>query len=125
MRKDRQTDRHTHTHTHRHNTAKMAAEEKQGVNDALETLVSITEKSGNLRKDLKNDIHVSVSTSRKAFSHLIHQLDYMKEEYNRYREEVKNATKSDVMGGLSQPTRLVAPSLDHTHNNHRALVHGR
>ena len=32
---------------------KMAAEEKQGVNDALETVVSITEKSGNLRKDLK------------------------------------------------------------------------
>ena len=38
----------------------------------------------------------------------------MKEEYNRYREEVNNATKSDVTGGLSQPTRQMAPSLDHT-----------
>ena len=38
----------------------------------------------------------------------------MKEEYNRYREEIKNATKNDVMGWLSQPTRQVAPSLDHT-----------
>jgi len=38
----------------------------------------------------------------------------VKEEYNRYREEVKNATKSDLTEGLSQPTRQVAPSLDHT-----------
>jgi predicted exporter len=92
----------------------MAAEVKQRVNDALETLVSITEKSENLRKDLKNDIHVSVSTLRKAFSHLIPQLDNVKEECNKYREEVKNAMKSNVMGGLSQPTRHVAPSVDHT-----------
>jgi hypothetical protein len=55
----------------------MAAEEKVQV-DALETLVSITEKCGNLRKDLNNDIHVLVSTLRKAFSHLIHQLDNVK-----------------------------------------------
>ena len=75
---------------------------------------SITKKSGNLRKDLKNDIHVSVSTLRKAFSHLIHQLDNVKEEYNRYREEVKNATNSDVTGGFSQPTKQVAPSPDHS-----------
>jgi tellurite resistance protein len=92
----------------------MAAEEKQLVNDALETLVNITEKSGNLRKDLKNDIHVSVSTLRKSFSHLIHQLDNVKEEYKRYKEEVKKAMKSSVTEGLSQPTRQVAPSLDHT-----------
>jgi hypothetical protein len=45
--------------------AKIAAEEKERVNDALATVVS--PKSGNLRKDLKNDIHVSVSTLRKAF----------------------------------------------------------
>jgi len=50
---------------------------------------------------------------RKAFFHLI-QLDNVKEEYNRYREEVKNATKSDLTEGLSQPTRQVAPSFDHT-----------
>jgi hypothetical protein len=54
-------------------TAKMADEEKQWVEDAFETLVSITEKGGNLRKDLKNDILVSVSTLRKEFSHLKNQ----------------------------------------------------
>jgi len=50
--------------------AKMAAEEKQQINDVLETLVSVTEKSGKLRKDLKQDIHESVSKLRKLFSHL-------------------------------------------------------
>ena len=91
----------------------MAAEEKQRVYDALETLVSITEKSGNLRKDLKNNIHVSVSTLRKVFSHLINEINNVKEEYNSYREEVKNATK-DVAGGHSQTTRQVTQSSDHT-----------
>jgi hypothetical protein len=38
----------------------------------------------------------------------------VKEEYNRYREEVKNAMKEDVMGGKSQTTRHMAPSLDHS-----------
>ena len=51
---------------------------------------------------------------RKVFSHLINELDNVKEEYNRYREEVKNATKEDVTGGHSQTTREVAPSPDHT-----------
>jgi pyruvate/2-oxoglutarate dehydrogenase complex dihydrolipoamide dehydrogenase (E3) component len=92
----------------------MAAEEKQQVIDALETLLSITETSGNLRKDLKNDIHISVNILRKSFSYLIHQVDKVKEEYNRYREEAKKATKNDITEGHSQPTRQVVPSLDHT-----------
>jgi hypothetical protein len=37
---------------------------------ALSTLLSITEKSGNLRKDLKRDIVDSVSTLRKIFVNL-------------------------------------------------------
>jgi hypothetical protein len=92
----------------------MAAEEKQCVNDALKTLVSITEKSGNLRKDLKNDVNVSVSTLRRAFSHLINQLENVREEYSRYREEIKNVAKHEAAGGDSQTSRQVAPSLDHT-----------
>jgi hypothetical protein len=76
--------------------------------------VIITEKSGNLQKDLKNDIHVSISALRKVFSHLMNQLDNVKEEYTRYREEVKNAARDMVTGGNSQTTRQVAPSLNHT-----------
>ena len=80
-------------------SAKMAAEEKQQVNDALETLVSVTEKSGKLRKDLKQDIHESVSKLRKLFSHLMNQLETVKHEYSKYREEVKNATNVAASGG--------------------------
>jgi galactokinase len=82
----------------------MVAEEKQRVNDALETLVSIKEKSGNLRKDLKNDIHESVSTLWKAFNLICKQLDSVKEEYNSYREEVKNTMKGEGMGGINKQT---------------------
>jgi len=84
------------------------------VNDVLETLVSITKKSGNLRKDLKNDIHVSVSTLRKVFSNLMNQLQNVKDGYKKYTEEFKNATKEEVTGRDRQTTRQVAPSLDHT-----------
>ena len=96
----------------------MAAEEKQRVNDALKALVSITEKSGNLHKDLKNNIHVSVSTLRKIFSHLMNELENVKDEYKRYRYEVKKTTKEEVRGGDSLTTRQVAPSLEHTQQSH-------
>ena len=92
----------------------MAAEEKQRVNDALETLLSITEKSGNLRKDLKNDIHESVSTLRKAFILIYKQLDNVKEEYNSYRKEVKNTMKGEGSGGIPQTDGQVAASIDYT-----------
>ena len=55
------------------------------------SLVSITEKSGNLRKDLKQDILVSVSTLGKKFSNLKIQIKNAKYEHKKLREEVKNA----------------------------------
>jgi len=66
----------------------MAAE-KLRVNEAPETLLSMTEKSGNLRKDLKNYIHESVSTLRKAFNLICKHLDSVK-EYSSYRKEFQN-----------------------------------
>jgi hypothetical protein len=75
---------HTNTHTHTHSDTegeggrerererekyiKSADDEDQHIEDVFNTLVSITERSGNLRKDLKNDILESVSTLRKVFS---------------------------------------------------------
>ena len=72
------------------------------MNDALETLLSIMEKSGNLRKDLRDDIQESVSTLRKAFILIHKQLDNVKEEYNSYRKEVKNTMKGEGPGGITQ-----------------------
>jgi hypothetical protein len=67
----------------------MADDVDQQVEDALYTLVSITEKSGNLRKDLRNDILESVSTLRKAFSKIKTHLENKKEENKKLSEEVK------------------------------------
>ena len=71
----------------------MVDDVNQRVKDAFKTLVSITEKSGNLRKDLKKDILESVSTLRKEFSHLKIQLENVNKERKKLREEVKKATE--------------------------------
>jgi len=49
---------------------KMADEANLQLESALNTLISITKKSGNLRKDLKRDIVDSVSTLRNIFVNL-------------------------------------------------------
>ena len=84
----------------------------QRVEDALEKLVSITKRSGNLRKDIKQDILVSVSVLRKEFSILKCQIKTEKEEQKKLREEVKNA-KDELVRRDRQTSRQVAPSLDH------------
>jgi len=85
----------------------------QHVEDAFKTLVSITEKSGNLRKDLKKDILESVRTLRREFSQLIIQLENINKEHKKLREEVKNATEEMARRRDSQSVRQVVPSLDH------------
>jgi len=90
----------------------MADDVNKRVEDALEKLVSITERSGNLRKDVKQDILLSVSVLRKEFSILKCQIKTEKEEQRKLREEVKNA-KDEVVRRDRQTTRQVAPSLDH------------
>ena len=53
--------------------------------------MTIREKSGNLRNDLKHDKLVSVSVLRKEFSTLKCQIKTEKEEQKKLREEVKKA----------------------------------
>jgi len=72
--------------------------------------VNITEKSGNLRKDLNQDILVSVSSLRKQFSKMKMQLKSAEVKQKKLREEVKNAKEEKVRG--DKTTRQVAPSLD-------------
>jgi peptidoglycan hydrolase CwlO-like protein len=71
----------------------MAEDEDQRVENAFNTLVSITEKSGNLRKDLKNDILESVSTLRKIFSKMKAQVESKSEEIKKLSEEVMKVTE--------------------------------
>jgi hypothetical protein len=90
----------------------MADDVYQRIEDALETLVNITEKSGNLRKNLKQDTLVSVSSLRKEISTLKLQLKSAVDEQKKLSEEVKNAREANVRGDR-RTTGQVAPCLDH------------
>jgi len=76
----------------------MADDVNQRIEDALEKLVNITEKSGNLRKGFKQDILVSVSTLRKEISIMKMQLKSAEDEQKKLREEVKNAKEAKARG---------------------------
>jgi hypothetical protein len=99
----------------------MADDVNQRVEDAFQTLVRITEKSGNLRKDLKNDILISVSTLRKEFSQLKVELENVNRENINLKEEVTNATKEAATRRDSHTVRQVAPSLDHKQQPERGV----
>jgi regulator of replication initiation timing len=74
--------------------------------------VTVTEKSGNLRKDLKKDILENVSTLRKVFSKMKTQIENKSEENKKLRNEVMKVTEEMARRRDSQPVRHEAPSLD-------------
>ena len=80
----------------------------------FKTLVNITEKSGKLGKDLRNDILESVSTLRKVFSNLKTQLDITSDENKKLKVEVKKAEEAmvEMRERERQTARQVAPYLD-------------
>ena len=90
----------------------MADEDSQRAERAFQTLVNITEKSGNLRKDLRNDILESVSILRKVLSNLKSQLDTKSDENKKLTVEVKKTREAMVERRERQNARQVAPSLD-------------
>jgi len=64
----------------------MTDDENQQVENAFNKLVSITEKSGNLRKDLKNYILEAVRTLKIVFSKTKTHLDCRTEEKKKLSE---------------------------------------
>jgi regulator of replication initiation timing len=83
--------------------------------------VSITEKSGNLRKDLKNILE-NVSTLRKVFSKMKTQIENKSEENKKLRNEVIKVMEEMARRRDSQPVSHEAPSLDNMQQTirHRA-----
>jgi hypothetical protein len=57
----------------------MADDTEDGIGGALKCLVSITERSGNLRKDLKIEILEAVSSLRHYFVHVQTNLESKRE----------------------------------------------
>ena len=98
----------------------MADDENQCVENVFNTLVSITEKSGNLRKELKNDILELVSTLRKVFPKIKTQLKTKSGENKKLSEEVMKVMEEMVRMRDNQPVRQVVPSLDHMQQTSRS-----
>jgi hypothetical protein len=73
------------------NRDKMAYEANLQLEGALNTLLSITDKSGNLCKDLKRDIVNSVSTLRNIFVNLNNSVEEQMAKISLLEDEVKKA----------------------------------
>jgi hypothetical protein len=73
----------------------MADTDKLRVESALNKLLEITEKSGNLRKDLRQDIIDSVSTLRSIFVNLRNTVEEKKTKINQLTVEL-NKAKSEL-----------------------------
>jgi uncharacterized membrane protein YgaE (UPF0421/DUF939 family) len=90
------------------------ADDEEHVENMLDALVIITEKSENLRKDLKKHIlFENIIPLRKVFSKLKTQIENKSEENKTMTDEVMKVTEEMVRMRDSQPVRHEAPSLDH------------
>jgi Lhr-like helicase len=89
----------------------MADNVKPWLESALSKLLNITERSGNLRKDLKQDIADSVSILRCIFVNLRNSAEEQTTKLNQMVGEL-NKAKAELMGsrvanlpGRTQPSR--------------------
>ena len=96
----------------------MADDVKSRLESAFNTLLNITEKSGNLRKDLKQDIVDSVSILRNIFVNLRNcgeeqtmKINQLVGELNKAKAELRESRAANLpghvqpsRGGLGQPT---------------------
>jgi len=67
----------------------MADDASLQIDNALNTIVNTTDKSGNLKKELRHEIHETVSKLRKLVSTLKNELLEKKEENHKLSMEVK------------------------------------
>ena len=81
----------------------MADDVRSRLESALKTLLDIKEKSGNLRKDLKQDIVDSVSTLRNIFVNLRNSGEEKTKKINQLLGELKKQGRSSWKTGLPKP----------------------
>jgi len=89
----------------------MAEDVKPWLESALNKLLNITGRSGNLRKDLKQDIVDSISILRRIFVNLRNSVEEQTTKLNQLAGEL-NKAKAELMGsrvtnlpGCTQPFR--------------------
>jgi hypothetical protein len=93
----------------------MADEVNEGIVNALDTIVTTTERSGNMKKELKQTIYENVSTLRKLFIKLIEtnnsntrsicDLEKVVSNTKAEPDEVKGRATKDVVAPSRIPTR--------------------
>jgi peptidoglycan hydrolase CwlO-like protein len=87
----------------------MADDDKSQLECALNTLLQITERSGNLRKDLKQDIVESVSTIRNIFMNLKNAGEEQNKEINKLGGELAKAKEEIKSSKVAYPKGTVVP----------------
>ena len=80
------------------NSGEMARDLEDAFQISLQTLINVTEKSGNLRKDLRDDIMKSVSTLRGVYNAIMSNLG-------------EKARKLDSLGSRTDNTSVVIPEV--------------
>ena len=104
----------THTPTHRLRD-KMADGVNEQIEDALNTIVKLTDQSGNIKKDLKKSIDITVSKLRNLIFILKAKLIARTSENSLLQKEVTEMKKKELEAHRNpHTTGLLAPSCDST-----------
>jgi len=79
-----------YTHTHTQIVAKMADDVNEGIENALNVIVSTTGSSRNMKKELKTTIFDTVSNLRKLFAKLIDTIENNTRKIIELEKQVAN-----------------------------------
>ena len=100
-------------HTYIHIRSKMADDVEEGIVIALDTIVNTTERSGNMKKELKQTIYETVSTLIKLFIKLVETNHSNTRHITELEEKVANTeTELDQLKVRANKTlqrHLVSP----------------
>ena len=99
----------------------MADEDKEGVDSARARLVGVTEKSGNLRKDLRKDILEEVSSLRNYSVQVQTELEAKTTAHKELEREVRESREEiqRLWGAESNKMGQVVPSPDQIRHEHK------
>ena len=109
---------HTYIHTYM-DDAKMADDVKEGVENALNVIVSTTGSSGNMKKELKTIIFDTVSTLRKLFVKLIDNNESNNRKIIELEQQVANTNAERGEGKGKTKDYIAEPSSAAERNTHK------
>jgi regulator of replication initiation timing len=89
----------------------MADDISLQIDNALNAIFTVTEKSGNLKKELRYEIHETISHLRKLVATLKNELTVKMDKNNKMSIEVKQF-KDALDKKSTTPSRLVATSVN-------------